>query len=279
MEFCSADRVMHTISYLRSPSVNSRLVILGSAVLTAIAIGAALQGVPGAILGFGLMVVALSVSYARWSRWAVAPEKKINLATARKQLQKLHHSRRSVRWRAANLLRVAGSDCAPIVPQLVECLSHSDWLIRSHVCGALCAIGTGAKDAVPALIDLMKDDPLSAAMALGGIGPEANAALGPLTDELKSGRYNGKTIFASALWKIGQRAELVVPVLLEVLKEESAGIRRDAVRVLAQVGPPAKAAVPALLLAMRDKDRWVRRLSADALRRIDPSIAAGTVQF
>lgn len=253
--------------------------ILGLLFITAAAIGAVLYGVLGAILGAGLVLLALGVSFARWSRWAVAPEKKIDLATARKQLQKLQHSRQSVRRRAANFLRAVGPDCAPIVPQLVELLGHPDFMVRSHVCQALGAIGPGARGAVPTLIEMLREGPFPAAFALGRIGPDAGLAVPALVEHLRAGTGNCESIAAIALWKIERKAELAVPALLDVLKDESAPIRRAAVHALSLIGPPAKAALPALLLALKDEDRWVRKGAADALWEIDPSVATGAANL
>jgi HEAT repeat protein len=250
------------------PSATNPFVILAMSLLIAVAVVAAVYGVVGAMAVILFAYLAIIVSNQRWSRWAVAPAKRIDLANARRQLERLDDRRRSVRWRAANVLRSVGPDCAPIVPELIMLLAHSDWLIQSHACEALGAIGPGAKEAIPALIEMLKEGPFPAVFALRGIGPDAKAAVPLLIEHLRAGTGNCETCVAVALWKIEQKPDLAVPALLDVLNGESAPLRRGAVDGLSRIGPSAEVARPALIHALRDKDRWVRKGAAKALARI-----------
>ncbi len=275
------------------PPATNPFVILAMSLLIAVAVVAAVYGVVGAMAVILFAYLAIIVSYQRWSRWAVAPAKRIDLANARRQLERLDDRRRSVRWRAANVLRSVGPDCAPIVPELIMLLAHSDWLITTifhcrgkgspcgccspliasraiinHACEALGAIGPGAKEAIPALIEMLKEGPFPAVFALRGIGPDAKAAVPLLIEHLRAGTGNCETCVAVALWKIEQKPDLAVPALLDVLNGESAPLRRGAVDGLSRIGPSAEVARPALIHALRDKDRWVRKGAAKALARI-----------
>jgi HEAT repeat protein len=257
------------------PSLTTPLLIAGALFVSAAAVGAAVYGVEGTVAVVTLACLSLVVTYDRWARWAVAPEKETDLATARAQLEKLHHPRRSVRWRAANVLRAVGPDCAPIVSELVGLLGHSDPIVRAHVCQALGSIGPGAKEAVPTLLELLKERPYPAVFALTGIGPDAKAAVPLLIEHMRAGTGNCETFVAIALWKIEQNAELAVPALLDVLQDESAPLRRAAVDALSRIGPPAEAAKPALMRALKDQDRWVRNSAAEALEKIAPTASSG----
>jgi HEAT repeat protein len=262
--------------------VNPVPLVVGISFLAAAAIGARLFGVPGALFGLTLACLVQIALFASWSRRAVAPTNRTDLETARRQLQVIRQPRRAgqaARWRAANILRSVGPDCAPLVPVLIELLDHPDFIIKAHLCEALGKIGPAAKESLPALMELLKEDPFPATFALGGIGPDAKVAVPLLREHLQAGTGNCQTFVAIALWKIEQNAELIVPALLEILNDDRAPHRRAAVHALSQIGPPAQAAIPALVQALRDQDRWVRRSAAQALGKINPIVSRGEVLF
>jgi hypothetical protein len=262
--------------------VNPVFLVLGISFLAAVAIGARLFGVLGALFGLALGCLVEIVLFASWSRWAVAPTNRTDLETARRQLQVLRQPRRAgraARWRAANILRSVDPDCAPLVPELIELLDHADFIIKSHLCEALGRIGPSAKESLPVLMELLKEHPFPAALALGGIGPDAKAAVPLLRKHLQAGTGNCETFVAMALWKIEQNAELLVPALLDVLNDDRAPHRRAAVQALSKIGPPAQAAIPALARALRDQDRSVRRSAAQALGNINPIVTGSAVLF
>ena len=235
-------------------------------------VGLVTANLQGLVLGIAASLLILEIAYWRWCQWAVPPTKKIDLKTARGQLAKLRQPRRSVRWRAANKLRAAGPDCAPIVPELIALLNDADSFVRDFAASALGSIGPAAKEAVPALHELLKKSPIGAACGLGGIGPDARDAVPDLIDALETNHGNCRTLVAGALWKIDPHSEHVIPALVADLMHDRSGIRRGAALELGRIGPPAKAAVTALRKTLDDRDHLTRRLAREALSKIEPPI-------
>jgi HEAT repeat protein len=144
-------------------------------------------------------------------------------------------------------LAILGNYAAPAVPVALEGLQDRDPGVRREAAECLGRIGP-VLVVVPALVEVLDgpgDDALraSVALALGEIGPSAEAA---------------------------------VPALVALLKRPEGGDseaaitrRANAARALAAIGPAARAARPALERAARDdsSDR-VRRQAQDAVRRI-----------
>ncbi|HYG74908.1 MAG TPA: HEAT repeat domain-containing protein [Planctomycetota bacterium] len=75
-----------------------------------------------------------------------------------------------------------GKEAADAVPHLIEAVEDSDWVVRVAAVTALGELGSAARPAVPALIEAIEKDDIcvSAAIALGRIGPAASAAIEPL---------------------------------------------------------------------------------------------------
>lgn len=138
---------------------------------------------------------------------------------------------------------------AAAVPVLVEGLQHTNEKVLSEASVALLQVGPAAKDAVPALKNLLDDKAppvrFEAALALVGID---------------------KTQAAGA-----------VPALTEGLKSADARAGRAA-KALGELGPVAKAAVPELVKRFDAKNLHVRLYSAGAAARIDPALAPKAVE-
>jgi HEAT repeat protein len=112
-------------------------------------------------------------------------------------------------------------------------------------------IGSGAKDAVPALIECLdKGDHKNAltqicARALGGIGPEAQTAIPQLLracadkDFMASGT---RSAAISALGKIGVSTPETISALVEAMTDKDEYTRAYAVSALGMIGSPAAAA-------------------------------------
>ncbi len=100
-----------------------------------------------------------------------------------------------------------------------------------------------------------------AAVALGHLGPAAEAAIPGLIKTLRAERapnkvyvYPARQEAAKALGRIGPAAESAVPALIEVLQEESPGavlVHEAAVTALGDIGQPAELVVPALIQALQ----------------------------
>ena len=150
----------------------------------------------------------------------------------------------------------------PAVPALIRSLKSDNDDIRLQAMQALSRIGPEAEEAVPALINVLKNRELTkteskldqadwmissdAGVALASIGRHAIPALADaLRDEREYVRFDA----ASALSRIGEPA---VHALIEALRDEQVAVRLEAARALERIGPPAKRAVPSLIVALHD---------------------------
>ena len=131
--------------------------------------------------------------------------------------------------------------------------------------GALNNIGPDAKEAVPALIEALKDEDKTArqnaAEALGNMGPDAKDAVPTLIETLKDKYGAVRRAAADALGSIGPDAEEAVPALIEALKNKDGTVHRAAASALGSIGPDA---VPELIEALKNDDGTLRENAANA---------------
>jgi HEAT repeat protein len=86
------------------------------------------------------------------------PEPRFRGKTARTWAAELKHKNQSERWHAAQALANLGPHAHEAVPALVEALKDEDAILRTEAASALARIGPAAKPAVPALVEALKDD-------------------------------------------------------------------------------------------------------------------------
>ena len=180
------------------------------------------------------------------------------------------------------------------VERLIRELQDSDSDIRSIAAVTLGEIGPEAKDAIPALIQLLQDQDAegfaraNAALALGQIGEGAKDAMSVLIQALRDQDKYVRRDAAGALEEIGtpraikaakDRHRMVVtlgwigsedeiPALIQALQNEDKDVRVNAAWTLGQRVESAVDAVPILIRALRDQDEWVRYHAALALGEI-----------
>jgi HEAT repeat protein len=186
-----------------------------------------------------------------------------------------------------------GVAAAPAIPALIDALKDGDGLTRWYAAGVLGEIGPGAQAAVPELIRLLaskdevqgapgtmgfggmaiKPDGLAvvAAKALGRIGPDARAAVAPLTKMLAEADESTRSGAAEALGEIGRDAGPAVPDLARLLSDRAWFVAGNAATALGRIGAPA---VTALNQALRGRDPQVRHLAITALGEVGPDAAA-----
>jgi HEAT repeat protein len=145
-----------------------------------------------------------------------------------------------------------------LVPPLIELLRGEDAGVWGPAARILGKIGPEARQAVPALIELLQRgdrDARDAAWALGGIGPEARAAVPALIELLQRGDRDARKDAAVALGRIG--GQVAVAALLEVLEGAvpDPEVVSNAMRVLSDIG---REVVPPLIELLGAEDAGVR---------------------
>jgi HEAT repeat protein len=135
-----------------------------------------------------------------------------------------------------------GTNAAPAVPALVVLLNHTNCQVRSSAARCLNTIWPVAQEAVPVLVQHLKD-------------PDEMVCF-----------FSGL-----ALGSIRKSPEVVVPALTERLSER--GSKWGILVALGRFGPEAKTAVPLIIPLLNDSDGETRSWAAMALKSIDPEAA------
>lgn len=176
-------------------------------------------------------------------------------------------------------------DRAPVA-EILQLLKDNAPFTRLEAAEALGRRGDDAKDVVPALVAVVKQDKdlfvrRGAAVALGELGPRAKDAVPELVALLLQNQFNeierviGREA-SVALARIDPEGSLSVPILTTHLKSDSYALRFQAVVQITMLETSAKAAIPAVLDSLKG-DTWedVRRAAAVALPqlRAEPQIA------
>jgi len=180
------------------------------------------------------------------------------------------------------------------VPELVAILrTEKDMRIRWFTAAAIHQIGPAARAAVPTLIELLRsrevvelppdnareadddNDPmplrLAAAVALGGIGAPARAAVPDLVQSLADKDAKVRAEAAWALGEIGGDAALAIPGLVKLTGEETDdGVANQGVHALGKIGAKA---VPALTARMKAGDADLRIRFVTALGEVGSGAA------
>lgn len=119
---------------------------------------------------------------------------------------------------------------------------------------------------VQQLKDSREDVRITAANALGKLGPEAKKAVPDLLGVLNDPR---ETVTVAAVQALNNILPQTTSQLIEALKDENGQMRAFAAISLARFDQLPKAAVEPLIQALKDKDPLVRFFVAQALLRID----------
>ncbi|MDA1274034.1 MAG: HEAT repeat domain-containing protein [Verrucomicrobia bacterium] len=155
---------------------------------------------------------------------------------------------------AAAAIGKLGSEAQAAVPDLVELLGNSHWVVRNNSAFALGRLGTAAIPAIPAI-------------------PALNALL---NDPNLSVRRNA----AYSLWKLDGRTNIVAILTSELEARETADsqplrifstMHRTMIEQLGEIGPKAAEAIPVLSAFLQDNDERIRTAAGDALDRITDS--------
>jgi HEAT repeat protein len=165
------------------------------------------------------------------------------------------------------------------VPDLIRSLRSRATTDRIRAAKDLGRLGTLAREAIPTLVGLLRDDDAkmreAAAHAIGQMGPGALAALSGML------AHADKYVRRNAVWamgKLGSHAKPALGSLCRALKDADPRTASGAAQALGNMGPSAAEAIPALTEAMRGTNIVLCRLAAKALSQIgeaalDPLIA------
>jgi HEAT repeat protein len=169
----------------------------------------------------------------------------------------------SVRDEAENSLKKMGE---PAVSELLPHLKDPDEFVRLRIVTVLGGIGPDAKAALPAIEAAKQDSSAfvrsAAEEAEIRIKVDAKALLGLLKD-----KDEDKRMYAvKAIAFLGPHAKPVLSDLCNVLRnDKSKEIRREVPRTLGRLGKDGKDAVPALAAALSDPDDTVKLNAMQAL--------------
>ncbi len=160
------------------------------------------------------------------------------------------------------------------VPALIKALADAAPPVRRRALWALAVIGPDAAAAVEPVSDFLEDKDAQvrtlAALALAEIGPESRPAVPRLAKLLRDPDPEARAWAAVALHEIGPE---MIEHLLAALKEPDLPVRLSAVQALPRFRD-ANEAVQALADALRDPDASVRTTAAAALVQLGPEAKA-----
>jgi len=175
------------------------------------------------------------------------------------------------------------------IESLIEQLGGEDVSARLQAVEALGEIGSTAQDAVPALIEVLRDEGYNylfkpfqaasarrkAAWALGQIGESATTVL---VTALKSESGLIRVGAAYALYQIDEsKLNMVMPVLIEGLSDDE-DVASDAAWALSEIGVAAEDATSTLIEALNNPSPNVRRSATSALSAIGTSAVPSLTQ-
>jgi HEAT repeat protein len=184
-----------------------------------------------------------------------------------------------------------------VSPSLIDGLQSHDPDVRVRIIALLAQISPDVREAAPALIAVLKKEPVDsdesttegsppvttfsgpaheAAAALGRIAPgtsQAGPAIAALTDVIQAGPPQRRASAIDALGRFGKEAAVAVPALVAVLGEaesgdEPTGDKASAAAGLGRIAPgtsSADQALAALTAALKSSSPSARRAAIQAL--------------
>jgi len=166
-------------------------------------------------------------------------------------------------------------------PYILAAFRKADPVIIANVIDAVSGLGA---EAVPKVVRVIEEEPIlriPALRVIQRIGPEAADAVPALVDILKQGDPKSEDdddlnrAAVEALAAIGPKAEEAVDPMLEIFKDPAKkDLRYGAGYVLGSIGPAAAKAAPALEAALQSDDPFLKLVSAWALVQVKPDSQA-----
>ncbi|MEC8337237.1 MAG: HEAT repeat domain-containing protein [Planctomycetota bacterium] len=157
-----------------------------------------------------------------------------------------------------------------VVPLLLKALRDKDNTVVKRAVHALAERG---KEIVPAMIEALKDDRTEfyALLVLHEIGPDAKDAVPAICDVLhEANEPYQRQEAAMTLGMIGPGAASAVPDLITLLDDPEIGVQHAAVFALGMIGPPAAPAAESIREHLDSDDPFFWVAGAWALAKIFP---------
>lgn len=162
------------------------------------------------------------------------------------------------------------------IPTLCKALGDDFWRVRFWSSAALQQIAgerpAEAIAALPSLVKALRDDDQNvrsyAAVAVGSIGPAAREAVPALENLVDRESDHNFLAAAEALWRVRGPDEQLAARVAQLLGNPSEYVRREAADCLGRMGPDAAEAIPSLQQALADPVRFVQDAAREALRKI-----------
>ncbi|MFO0865562.1 MAG: HEAT repeat domain-containing protein [Gemmataceae bacterium] len=155
-----------------------------------------------------------------------------------------------------------GSDLEKYITQLRNPQAKT----RSAAAQALGNLRSGAKAAVPALIEALRDsDPFvrnAAAFSLGSIHEEPEKAVPALVRLLEDSDPFVRSGAATGLMLFRRDAKPAFAALVKALDDEDSGVRSAALGCLGSIGPDAQQPIERFVKLLQDSDKYVRAAAA-----------------
>jgi HEAT repeat protein len=164
---------------------------------------------------------------------------------------------RSLPGIAYALYQIDQDQLSLVLPVLLRLLRDDESQVRGDVIWSLGRIGTAAREAVPALLELAQDENESSHLRCEAL---------------------------EVAWQLEQIPEHTLPLLTRFLHDEHEDIRRFAIETLAQRGSEAGASVPALIERLEDEEETFRlriqsAYSLAAIGRSRPDVLAALTRL
>ncbi|NQU21814.1 MAG: HEAT repeat domain-containing protein [Candidatus Nealsonbacteria bacterium] len=162
------------------------------------------------------------------------------------------------------------------VPRLIKALEHAD--ARARAAAIIARIGPAAKEAVPALIEALKDENAQTRcevlFAIAAIGPDAKEAVAAAIDSLGDPEEDVCYAACLALGKIGPDAIEAKSALKKNLAAKDEFLPMTSAWALVQIDPKCeeccKETVPILIKALQQPKAITRMHAAEALGALGP---------
>ena len=161
----------------------------------------------------------------------------------------------------SQVLQAMGEHSRDAVPVLIDLLRDEEPRVREAAAWAGEAMGEHGRDAVPNLIDLLRDEEPrvreAAARAVEAMGEHGRNAVPVLIDSLRDEEPKVREAAAWTLGAMGGHAQGAVPALIDLLRDEDPGLRSSATQALEAMGEHAQRALPALIELLLDDDPYL----------------------